>query len=109
LEGADYYRLRIAEQDGKTSYSAIQLLNFGNGIKIAIYPNPVKNSVTVTGLATGMTVNVTNALGQPMLWQKATGNTAVLNISNMPAGLYELRVIGTDGQPVISGTKLVKE
>ncbi len=46
----NYYRLKQIDKDGKTTLSNIVLLKAGNATKLevaAVYPNPVKNNLTV--------------------------------------------------------------
>lgn len=48
LNGINYYRLQIIEQDGSFNYSAVRQVSFGrmsDGIKV--YPNPVIAQVTI--------------------------------------------------------------
>lgn len=42
VEGWNYYRLRIVDLDGKSGYSAVEAVHFGNkqALQIAVYPNP---------------------------------------------------------------------
>lgn len=44
VEGANYYRLKMIDQQGHFSYSKMVLLNFSLAI-IKLYPNPAKHSV----------------------------------------------------------------
>ncbi|HUC81744.1 MAG TPA: hypothetical protein VMR70_12565, partial [Flavisolibacter sp.] len=60
LKGANYYRLKITEAGGKISYSPVRLLSFDAIPRIAVYPNPVQDHVTITGLESGMQVLLFN-------------------------------------------------
>jgi predicted small secreted protein len=108
VKGANYYRLKITEKDGRVSYSDIRLLNFGDKISIAVYPNPAKSNATLTGVEVGMSIRLLNMTGQVVVSQKAAGNTVNLPLSLLPAGRYQVQVLSAGGQP-ISSTNLVKE
>lgn len=73
LQGIAYYRIRCTEADGKTTYSNILRLNTSPGkSSLMVYPNPVKD------------------------------NTAAIQLNNIPAGRYTVRVVGAEGQVVHS-------
>lgn len=97
LQGANYYRLKVIEGDGKVSYSAVRLLNFDAVVRIAVYPNPVSEKATVTGLEAGMKVTLFSLQGQHMSSQKASGNTLAIELKRLPAGIYEVLVQDANG------------
>ncbi|MEO9210262.1 MAG: T9SS type A sorting domain-containing protein [Ginsengibacter sp.] len=74
--GYHYYRILSTELDGKTSYSKIVRVLVGNNraSKITIYPNPIKGGV----------IN--------------------LQFENQEAGVYQLRLLNTVGQVMMSKT-----
>jgi hypothetical protein len=49
MTGKSYYRLKMIEKSGTSRYSSIRLIQIDNLItNLKIYPNPVKNDVTVS-------------------------------------------------------------
>jgi hypothetical protein len=77
VNGYHYYRILSTELDGKTSYSKIVRVLVGNNYsasKIIIYPNPIKDGV----------IN--------------------LQFENQEAGVYQLRLLNTVGQLMMSKT-----
>ena len=44
LSGANYYRLRIVDENGQFSYSETVEIRFGSGVGLtSLFPNPVEN------------------------------------------------------------------
>ncbi len=74
VKGANYYRIRSTETDGKTTFSGIVKLNTSGATAAGLlfYPNPV------------------------------TGAEMTLQLSNLPAGGYTVRIIGVDGRILTS-------
>ncbi len=108
LQGANYYRIKIMEKDNQQSYSDVRLLNFGTTTSIILYPNPVKDKTTITGLEAGMYLKLINNNGQVVLTQKVTGNIESIAAKALAAGSYRVQVYGTTGQ-LLTTTVLVKE
>jgi hypothetical protein len=67
-----FYRIRAVEIDGKVTYSSVVRISTGRNaaVTLTVYPNPVR------------------------------GTDATLQLSNLPAGNYAIRVIGSNGQPL---------
>jgi Secretion system C-terminal sorting domain len=93
--GVSYYRLLQTDLDGKESYSLVVSINMGNVLSaITIYPNPATDNVTII-FATVERYEVTllNSNGQMMKSPILnTGSSLVLNVSNMTAGIYFIRI-----------------
>jgi hypothetical protein len=67
--GNNFYRIRSTDVAGQTQYSSIAKVWMGNGPKgVLLYPNPV------------------------------SGTQAGLQMSNMPAGQYHIRILNIEGQ-----------
>lgn len=48
LAGTAYYRLKLADIDGKFTYSDLQVINNKTAINFSVYPNPVSNLLSVS-------------------------------------------------------------
>ena len=71
--GSDYYRIKSTSIDGKITYSAVMKIFIAKEISLLkVFPNPVIN------------------------------NTINLQLVNQPAGTYEIRLINSFGQAVLS-------
>ena len=62
--------------------------------KLAAYPNPTDGIVTIAGLTPGSVLRLYNITGTQVALYTATDATMVINIGNLPHGLYYVR---TDG------------
>lgn len=97
-----YYRLRSADNDGKTEYSQTRMIRISRqketGISILAFPNPVTSELRVTIPASWqnkMTVyEVYTISGQAAKRTQTTssGQTETLNVSALAPGIYIVRV-----------------
>jgi hypothetical protein len=101
LNGVNYYRLKMVDEDGAFVYSnIIQQVNDRqtNGIK-SVYPNPVRESLYVEINADQLTqtqIRIYNTLGQllidePLCLQRGY-NLHNLSVESLEAGTYLLQV-----------------
>jgi len=69
---------------------------------VSLYPNPARNNVNVVfDPSLGVkNIAVYNLIGKPVKVFKVNGNSAKLEISEIPAGIYFLRLINANGQIV---------
>jgi hypothetical protein len=91
--GANYYRLKMVNDDGSFAYSPIQILNFGSTGIIIVYPNPAQDNINVTGVETGMQLRVVSTDGRILSTKIARGNTEKIFIDQLSKGIYFLQVI----------------
>lgn len=92
LNGDNFYRLKQVDKNGRYSYSKTVHVVFGVEPYIKAYPNPAKNTVKVSGLGAGATLAVTGMTGKAMGQYTSTGAEYTINIQNLPAGIYFIRV-----------------
>ncbi len=85
-----YYRLKITESNGQYTYSPIIKLATSKYL-LTVYPNPASQYITISGIAPGGMVQITDMLGRVLLQQKTTANTETLDISKLARGSYVLR------------------
>jgi hypothetical protein len=110
--GINFYRLRIADLDGKSSYSKIVSVSFdGNKNLVEIFPNPVKNTlhVRVTGSSEDARLRITDLSGRRVKEQRVllNGNTSLsIDINNLPNGTYNLFL---KGNSINAQAQFVKE
>jgi hypothetical protein len=96
-DGENTYRVKSTYTDGSVKISAPQTVNFKNAVGTKIYPNPTAVDVNVDlSKYNGKTVTVSlyNSLGNEVVKQIVTNspNTLTINVSELPAGNYRLRV-----------------
>lgn len=61
---------------------------------ISLYPNPAKNSITLSNITKEYAVTIFNLLGQKVKEQHIDANNSELNISNLTIGTYLLKIEG---------------
>jgi len=101
--GNNYYRLKMQDKDGAFNYSNIVVLqNKKAGFNFSIYPNPVKEKLTIQFNDAGTrqySVSLFNLTNQ-LIFQKsftATGNSLaeIIRPPSTPGGIYLLRIVNT--------------
>ncbi|OON65392.1 hypothetical protein B0919_24240 [Hymenobacter sp. CRA2] len=97
-----YYRLKQVDFDGTSSYSAVQVVAFGDVAEAVLYPNPATDvlHVLVPSAAAPLTgLTVYSALGQLLLHTSVEKLPATnLNVGKLPTGTYLLRLHLANGQ-----------
>jgi hypothetical protein len=74
--------------------------------KVKMYPNPVKNTLTIDANGTIQKVSVYNVLGQEVMKASPKTNSATLQTSQLKKGVY---FVTTDVDGVISTSKVLKD
>jgi Secretion system C-terminal sorting domain len=110
--GLSYYRLKQTDLDGNASYSIVVPVNFARKQFVAIYPNPSKGAVTITGLDASMATVMTQwfDMGGKLLSQAIVpvqGGTAGLNV-NLSNGIYLLKLVFPDGTSSVQNIIILK-
>jgi uncharacterized delta-60 repeat protein len=108
LQGQNFYRLKEIDKDGKFTYSQIVSIDFENGTAILLYPNPVKNILTVDGLNTSAAnhLSIVDMKGKIVGTAITEDAHCVWNVRSLAKGIYYLR-IETNGK--INTIKFMKE
>jgi hypothetical protein len=101
LPGINYYRLKQTDVDGKSVYSKIESVTFGDVSDIAFFPNPVNDQLMVNGLKGGEQIVVYNTLGQQLGMTTVTGTMTYFSFGHLPAGSYRVVVL-KDGERIAS-------
>lgn len=75
-----------------------------------IYPNPATNELNVVFDANADVnlISVYNLIGKVVSVYRVSGNSANLNLENMPSGIYFLRLMSSNGQ-VVATRKFTKQ
>ena len=74
--------------------------------KIAMYPNPTKNSFTIDALENIQKVSIYNLLGQEIISTMPASQSFTVNTSDLQAGVYIIKVI-INGS--VSSSRIIKE
>ena len=70
-----------------------------NASDVNLYPNPTKDSFTIEAVDI-QNVMVFNTVGQMVYNQTCEGNRAVINLGNVEAGLYMVKVVTSSGESI---------
>ncbi len=75
--------------------AALDVINF-NASPIILYPNPTSSQITITSNAVIEGLEIYNVLGQKVRNMRTSSPTIVVNISDLPAGLYIVKLNSND-------------
>jgi hypothetical protein len=99
--GLSYYRLKQTDLNGNASYSTVVPVDFAQKQNFAVYPNPSKGALYITGMDLSTTSVMTQwfdmsgkLLAQALV--PVQGGAANLNV-NLNNGIYLLRLVLPDG------------
>ena len=99
LSGQNYYRVEQVDKRSSLSYSKILSVVkkcAAASRKMAIYPNPVKNLLTIVSpyILQNATIKITNTMGQTMITKLGSiDEHTIINTEQLVKGFYLLRVI----------------
>ncbi len=108
LQGENYYRVKAVSGDGTVRYSEVASAD-NTPASASLYPNPVRNYVTVQGLKTSEKSNISIANGSGTVLAKGVSNGSTqyrTPTSNLQPGTYYIHI--TTGSKT-EALKFVKE
>ncbi len=92
-----YYRLKQVAADGRYVYSKVISIKMYHDMQVDVYPNPVKDLVTIQfNPSLCQTLLLLNAEGKTLIAKQALPNMQ-LDISKLPVGTYYIQLIGNNG------------
>jgi len=108
--GTSYYRLKMIKTNNEVSFSkTVAVRAAANAeVQITASPLPVSTMLEVHIAATDPSGDLTliNSVGSIVLTQKVQTGSALVNMSQLPTGLYLLRYTGISTKGVLKITKL---
>lgn len=96
LPGTSYYRLLQTDLDGTTSYSDVVGVTI-EANELLAYPNPADDRVWLIGTSSGEEVMLMDAMGRTLRSLAANDAQFSLDLADLPAGSYVIRVAGSGG------------
>ena len=92
LEGGRYvyqpvWEYMLTAPSLTTSVQSVQ-----TGMTVNIFPNPVRDRITISGIEGVSNLVITNTLGQVMLTQKNELPPTTFDVSSLPSGMYLLHL-----------------
>jgi len=108
LSGDNFYRLKQVDKDGKITYSKTVFVDFSKATAIKLYPNPVKDILTIEGLNANnkTSISIIDLQGHVLAKAIANNKTYTWNIKQLPAGNYYVRI---EADKKVTTLKFVKE
>ena len=93
--GWNYYRLKIFDRIGKTSYSGIVKVWVGKSTRVLVYPNPAVNELKINLSPTGSIyqISIVNSNGQVVHQQSTKEGMLAINIASLAKGTYFVKII----------------
>lgn len=102
LAGKNYYRLKETSLDGSSSFSPIAMVNFAVEGIAEIFPNPVREVLSIRTTATSGAIYIFNTAGVGVL-SRVFNHTGAVNgqmhirVNSLPAGIYQVKIVsGTE-------------
>jgi sugar lactone lactonase YvrE len=74
---------------------------------IYIFPNPANDELNITSTAQLESLTISNMIGQTVIICGYDTKNAMVNISNLPVGVYVVRVVDREGNKIVR--KIIKE
>jgi hypothetical protein len=112
--GKNYYRIKMIEIDGSTSYSQTRLLEFDSAPQISIYPNPASTHLNIqlpaSWIEKSIVVEIFTTMGQLVKQVRLDRSTALqtIPIHSLKPGTYLIRLVKTGDQSAIQQGFIVR-
>lgn len=109
----NYYRLQQTDKDGKTSYSSIVQMNIASSETVQLFPNPVKDklSISISSWLQNFTVVITDAKGMQVAkknFENVNGTTE-LDVHAFVPGIYFVKIMDEKNADIIATGKFDKD
>lgn len=109
--GMNYYRIKMVDINGVMDYSPIRALNFDDpAADFAVFPNPTAGPLTLVSrnldtYTSGVQYQLVDNAGKLVRSDRVVDDNMTLDMSQMPAGAYHLRVM--NGQKQVATFQVV--
>lgn len=91
----NYYRIRLEDNDGQSSYSAVRPAWFGpdEGEPVRVAPNPVKEMMQVVVLRENMSMIISDLQGRQIRQYRLVPGVHTISLADLPAATYQLTIL----------------
>jgi hypothetical protein len=96
--GVFYYRLKIVSVNGEIAYSKVIMVKTAAAVSVSVYPNPVANSITISGLSGKTSLKIINTAGVTLKQINTAANTLSLDVNDLKAGIYMIQAVDASGR-----------
>jgi hypothetical protein len=86
-----FYRLKSIDVNARFTYSNIIKLSKQTSAALTVYPNPVSDVLTISGLKQNGTITIYNQEGKLLQQQTVTAQTMTMDMSKYVKGMYLLQ------------------
>jgi hypothetical protein len=95
VNGNNFYRLKMIDRSNTYNYSPVIKLMLSQRMKLEAFPNPTAGVFTLSGLLGNgrERLQVLDLTGKVLMEQMIDANTATVDISQLPKGVYILRIV----------------
>jgi hypothetical protein len=90
IKGFNYYRLKEIDNNGSSKLTAALRISFGK-TNIQVYPNLVKDVITISGLQSSGKMKIFSASGLLIDEIKVNANSMQYDVSQLPSGSYFIK------------------
>lgn len=108
MRGENLYRLKMIDKDQSFAYSRIQGVRFEDTVQdLSVYPNPSADFVYIRDAGNVEKVSVTDLKGNTV-YQSGELEKGEINVKNLLAGPYAVKVLRKNGQTTVQKIIVVK-
>ena len=101
LPGTNYYRLRMKDVDGHSTWSPVRTLDASGLASITVYPNPVEDgTINVSSTVNIRQLRLTDLAGKVLVRKTVQGYQQALPVGTISRGIYLLAVDTETGTTV---------
>lgn len=91
VDGINYYRIHQRDNDGKSSFSSVQSIQFISAASLSIYPNPIVNSNVNVRIKKAGVIKIYTNNGQLVFQKKlSVAGKHEINLQGFSKGIYRL-------------------
>jgi len=91
------------EYCNEVAVGAVDIMDISANIQLS--PNPAKDILNVSGITADTDISILSLNGSSLAGYRSTGTSMQLDISNLPAGIYLIRIVHAAGVGVVSFEK----
>ncbi len=106
--GNNLYRVKAVGKDGEVKYSSIVQLRFTKGaIALQVFPNPVVDVLSISGLQPKDNISIIDMKGNVLLQVQNTqaSNSTTMSTATFAKGNYVIKIVGESGVRSIAFVK----
>ncbi len=107
LNGINYYRIKIVDNDNKFDYTVIKSVNFSQDSDVTIYPNPTTGIVKISSGGIIQSITVLDQKGLEVYYIKnVNSNETSADLNDLLPAVYTVQIVMKDG--TVQYSKLIK-